>query len=377
MKPRTSRWSLPIVRFALPISTAIAFVLAPAPALGWDAHGHRTITLLALDSASIALSNDPARTQLSFLFSDQGRRQAAYASSEADRYRGIRPPVGMFLAHEVNPDHYINIEDLEQFGLTLSTMPPLRNEYLRALVVAKHEHPENIKPYNEKTDPARQQEWPGFVAHAMMEHYAKLTSAFRQVRVLEQLNDPARALQLETARGFVIGELGHLSHFVGDAAQPLHTTKHHHGWVGDNPQNYTTDRGFHAYIDGTILTIHQLDHPALAAPVHKDEDPLKPRTIDINNPWADVLAHLERSFAGVEPLYALQKSGALEQAPGKQFIAERLRDGGSMLGALIAGAWNAAEPTEKDVSDFIMYDAPAKLPSAATPAPSPPAPPKP
>jgi len=23
-----------------------------------------------------------------------------------------------------------------------------------------------------------------------------------------------------------------------------------HGWVGDNPQGYTTNRGFHAWIDG-------------------------------------------------------------------------------------------------------------------------------
>ena len=27
----------------------------------------------------------------------------------------------------------------------------------------------------------------------------------------------------------------HIEVVVGDAAQPLHTTRHHHGWVGDNP----------------------------------------------------------------------------------------------------------------------------------------------
>src|SRR5712672_2343549 len=44
--------------------------------------------------------------------------------------------------------------------------------------------------------------------------------------------------------------MGVMGHYVGDASQPLHTTIHHHGWVGDNPQHYTTSRGFHAWIDG-------------------------------------------------------------------------------------------------------------------------------
>jgi hypothetical protein len=41
-----------------------------------------------------------------------------------------------------------------------------------------------------------------------------------------------------------------MGHLIGDASQPLHTTIHHHGWVGDNPHNYTTSRGFHSWIDG-------------------------------------------------------------------------------------------------------------------------------
>jgi len=41
-----------------------------------------------------------------------------------------------------------------------------------------------------------------------------------------------------------------MGHFVGDGAQPLHVTKHHHGWVGDNPKGYATNTTFHAWIDG-------------------------------------------------------------------------------------------------------------------------------
>jgi hypothetical protein len=228
------------------------------------------------------------------------------------------------------------------------------------MAVAKHEHPDAVEPYNEKRDPARTQEWPGFLPHAIMEHYGKLVSSDRQIRILESLHDPKRADQLIAARNNVIFEMGQLAHFVGDAAQPLHTTAHHHGWSGPNPDAFTTANGFHRYIDTTILGIHHLTYDTLKA------DFKTVRTIDNkNNPWDDVIAHIQRSHDQVRPLYVLQKSGDLEKDPGKALLTERLYDGGAMLGALYAAAWDASVMTDKDVKDFISYD----QVSSATPNP--------
>jgi hypothetical protein len=77
---------------------------------------------------------------------------------------------------------------------------------------------------------------------------------------------------------------------------------------------------------------------------------------DPQNPWNDVLTHIERSFAQVEPLYTLEKSGDLDKDPGKAFIAERLRDGGAMLGDLYAAAWKASEPAQRDIDDYLKYE---------------------
>lgn len=319
-----------------------------SPALGWDAHGHRAITLLAIDKfASEVQKDEAAGRELAFALAPSGRAQAAYQSGEPDRYRAIR--LGQ-LKHENDPEHYLDVEDLQPFGLTLLTMPPLRTEYVRAMVIAKHVHPEDMRPYNEKTDFARTQEFPGFLAHAAIEHYGKLVSSFRQVRVLEALKDPARADQLAAARANVLYEMGYLSHLIGDAAQPLHTTRHHHGWVDDNPDGFTTNRGFHAYIDTTVLAIHALSHASM-----KDL-PIATIDIDKNDPWTGILQHIQRSFDKVRPLYVLQKSGDLEKEPGKAFIQERLGDGAAMLGALYLAAWKASEASEKDVKDFVMYD---------------------
>jgi len=336
---------------------ALALYVAPPIALAWDAHGHRTITRLAIDG--FAGANTLALPD--WLTSDRARAQIAYQSSEADRYRGTR---SNYLAHENNPDHYLDIEDLATYGLTLETVPPLRYQFVAAMAVARHVHPDDVQPHNPRLNPAGDQEWPGFVPHAIMEQHAKLVSSFKTARTLEKLNDPRRASQLELARASALVHMGHLSHFVGDSAQPLHTTRHHHGWVGENPQGYTTERGIHSYIDGTILSIHKLDYASLkpvdeAAPAPAPASARPIAKIDAIDPWKDVLAYLQRSHDQVEPLYAMKKTGELEQDKGKAFITARLLDASAMLSAMYASAWAASEPTQKDVDDFLKYDGPA------------------
>lgn len=340
-QPRSSAF----IRGHLPRSgvAAIAALLTISPALAWDCHGHRAITLVGLDGLNRLAPDAPA-----FLADPSARMMAASNACNPDRYRAVRSG---YMAHENNPEHFLDVEDLEQFGLTLDTVPPLRNEYLRAMVIAKHEHPENVKPYNELMDPARQQEWPGFAAHACMEQFVKLTADFKTWRILERLDDPTRQPQREAARANILFDLGYLSHFVGDLAQPLHTTTHHHGWVGDNPHGFTTDRRFHAYIDGDILVTHRLEYESLKSGVVFD------RTADVADPWKDVIQHIRRSYDQVVPLYQLQKTGELEKEPGKAFIIERLQDGGRMLAAMYAAAWKASDITDADVSAFLRFDA--------------------
>ena len=348
---------------------AIFFAAALAPAsIAWDAAGHATITLLALDrfkstKGAPAWVNEPT-----------ARDMIAWQSGEPDRWRGTRAPT---LKHENDPDHYLDLEDLTPYGLTLRTVPILRNEFVKVLASARAKDPTKFEPINPAMDGAKSLEYPGFLPHAIMEHQGKLQSAMNTLRILEGLADAGtdrRKGQIEQAKSNIRVEMGLLSHFVGDAAQPLHTTQHHHGWVGENPKGYTTERTIHSYIDGTILTIHHLTHETLRArraskgetPQPTDQpsdhtktppDQVAPRVTNAESPWSDVLAHIERSFAKVEPLYELKKSGELEKDAGKAFIAERLNDAGAMLGDLYAAAWAASEPTPKQIEDYQKYEA--------------------
>lgn len=325
-------------------SVLLALGWASATA-AWNAHGHRTITRLALGGLP---ADAPA-----WLRDADTVAVIAEQSVEPDRWRGTRTPP---LAHENGPDHYLDVDRLDQYGLSLATMPRFRYDYVRAMALAGHEHPERLEPYDRDRDPERQYEWPGFAAHAITEHYAKLRSSFNTLRILDEVvrADPsqarARAAQIDAARRNVVSEMGLLSHFVGDMAQPLHATKHHHGWVGDNPAGYTTDHGFHAYIDGTILEIHRLDADALRPAMAYDA------RVNGDDPWDDTVAYIGRTFEAVVPLYELQKSGELVKEPGRAFIASRLRAGASMLAALYAAAWDSSAPTDQQVAAFLRFN---------------------
>ncbi len=322
------------------LAAIAGLTLAPA-ARAWDAVGHRAITWLAIDGLSkdapAWLRNDAAKNHM-----------VGWQAAEPDRWRNTR---GIFIRHENGPDHYMDVEDLATYGLTLDTVPPLRYQFVAAMAVARHVYPEKVPPPNPRLDPAGEQEWPGFVMHAIVEHHGKLVSSFKTLRTLEEINDPARAPQVEMAKANIMVEMGVLSHFVGDTAQPLHTTKHHHGWVGENPSGYTTDRGIHAYIDGGVISIHGFNYHTLRAaqtyPITFAPD------ADL---WKQTTAYLKRSHDKVVELYELEKAGNLPKPPGKVFIEERLHDAAAMLAALYNHAWATSEPTQKDVDDLLKFD---------------------
>ncbi len=60
--------------------------------------------------------------------------------------------------------------------------------------------------------------------------------------------------------------------------------------------------------------------------------------MSVKNFWPDILGYLRETHGQIEPLYALEKAGTLQEAAGKAFIEDRLLAGGSAL----AGIWSAA-----------------------------------
>ena len=339
-----------IRRYLIAVSMVAAVA---APAMAWSAAGHRVITYLAMDGAAAELPG--------WLTTPAMRHQVAYQSNELDRWRGWPSDE---LHHCYNPNHFLDLELLEEFGLTLDTMPHLRGQYLKALVLAKQAHPERVSAYDASHDRDNTKEWPGFLFQSIAEEYGALQASFNQVRILESLDEPQRAHQLAQARANAVYHMGILSHYIGDMAQPLHTTKHYNGWVGDNPEHYTTDRSFHGYIDGGVVDKHGLTYAALK-PLVKYET-----TVNAKDPWNDVKTYFLRSHSFVEPLYRMQRDGELDKSPGKELIEGRLADASAMLSALYVAAWKSSKPSRDQIAAFVRYNdlKPEDLPKYDEPA---------
>lgn len=341
------------------------FTLAGAPALAWDAPGHRAITRIGIEGFKKSTPDSDA----AWISETDWSIQIADLATMPDRWRNIKAP---FLSHLNNPDHYIDVEDLTDIGLTLRTIEPLRHEYAAQLFRARESHPGAGRQPNPKFDLAKTDAYPGFLPQAICENYSKLVSNFKTLRTLERINDPARKNELAAVRIAIAMAMGSLAHFVGDAAQPLHTTRHHHGWIGDNPDNFATKKEIHAQIDAETLRKHNLYENAIRKAVRFDAPEYA--QFDRANPWDAVLSHIERSHAQVVPLYVLEKSGELWKQPGSDFIALRLADAAGFLAALYTAAWESSTPTDEDVAIFVKYDGFNESTASPSPTPSTPAP---
>lgn len=320
----------------------LAFCASASLAGAWDCYGHRVVATLALELTTASPKAPSWMKEPSTL------AQIADQACTPDRWRSTK--MGQ-ITHINNPDHYLDMEDLKPYGLTLETIPPLRNEFIRAMVIAKEKAGESFQGRPPRQgDFAKTEEWPGFLPHAILEQYGKVVASLKTELILERLNEPARADQLAMARASAMYNMGILAHFVGDAAQPLHTTMHHHGWKGENPNGYSTENSIHAYIDGGVIKTQKI--------TVDDVRPLTKADVQVTaqDPWGEVVAYIARSHEQVEPLYQIYKRKGFQQAEGKQFIEDRLADAASMLSAMYKSAFEAATPTDTDIKDFVKYD---------------------
>jgi hypothetical protein len=143
--------------------------------------------------------------------------------------------------------------------------------------------------------------------------------------------------------------MGVMGHYVGDCAQPLHTTIHHNGWVGENPAGYNARPGIHAWIDGGFIAKTGIAYADLASRVTPAQ-PLSLAAVPAGQDafFTAVMDYLDEQHQLVEPLYALEKAGkfkggsAGESAEGRAFIEGQLLRGSRMLSDIWLTAWQSA-----------------------------------
>jgi hypothetical protein len=131
----------------------------------------------------------------------------------------------------------------------------------------------------------------------------------------------------------VIFYAGWLGHYVADGSQPLHTTIQYNGWVGPNPNGYTTEHGIHAKFETTYVA-QNITPKDFARFVHAPER--------LANPFSDYVAYLRESNRYVEKVYAIEKADGFNGKGSPEafdFTTHRLAAGSQMLLNLWYTAW--------------------------------------
>ena len=309
-------------------------------AAAWDYEGHHAVNELALASLP---KNFPT-----FALTSATRDRIAFLAGEADRWRNetsAKNGTGLALGHASGPDHYIDLEEIKLYDLTPATLPPLRYDFAANIVKARAAHPERFPAIDPTKDADHTRELSGFLPWAITENYEKLQSGFATLAALEKFG--GTPTEIENAKQDIVYVMGVMGHFVGDASQPLHTTMHHHGWVGENPNHYTTSFGFHAWIDGGFFKkTGGIDVKKLSAQIHPAgkiaaaDDP--------NGIFHTSVDFIVAANQLVEPLYKLDKAGKLsiknggDGAEGRAFLDAQLVKSGQLLGDLWFTAWQTA-----------------------------------
>lgn len=239
--------------------------------------------------------------------------EMAYLGPEPDRWRS---PSEFALKNSQEPDHFIDLERVSW----LDPLPPGRYEFYRKLYdkrASTTDHPDDYLP-----------ERVGLQPYITMEVYGRLKVGFREYRQRLAAHQPTQAVQQA-----IIFYAGWLGHYVADGSQPLHTTIQYNGWVGPNPNGYTTQHGIHAQFETAYVA---------ANITAKDFAPLVKSPERLDDPFARYIAYLKRSHSLVDNVYALEKAGGLtgKGSPAAfDFTTRRLAAGSQMLLDLWYTAW--------------------------------------
>jgi hypothetical protein len=299
------------LRAVLAAAALLGLALPSQPAHAWEQEGHRIINKLAV-------SNLPPDMP-AFLRSQAAIDEIEYLGPEPDRWRSRAEPE---LSAAQSPEHFIDFEAADALG----ALPHKRLEF-EAKVFAAGQRPEVI----------------GLQPWEADEVWERLKAAMRQYRAMLAAGQDTKSganVDTKPVEAAILFYAGWLGHYVGDGSQPLHVSVKYNGWVGPNPNGYTTSHQIH----------HVFEGPFVAANIHAPEVQAKMTAVKLieGDMFDAYVAYLRHTGTHVEKVYQFEKAGGFIGAgtpESRDFTAARLADGASMLRDMIYTAWiDSAQP---------------------------------
>ena len=278
-----------------------------SPAFPWGPEGHEYINKVAALKAPAGMAGFP-----SFFQSQESIQIMTYNGPEPDRWKnspGYTRGKGHSLAH------YINLDLVQDF--------PAARDHIIA-----------IQMYQEKGLDSRVV---GLLPYYILETYEKLRVSFGEYRDSVKRGSSTRPVEAN-----ILYYAGLLGHYVGDGSQPLHTTAHHHGWVGENPKGHAIDETIHQRFEvDFVRNVKAGDFLEMVGTPFR-----------LRDPFAGITDYLKKTHSYMEKVYELDREGAFSNPTPEslQFVKERLVAASQMLLNLWYTAWLESErPDRGDV----------------------------
>jgi hypothetical protein len=188
--------------------------------------------------------------------------------------------------------------------------------------------------------PGQPPKWVGTLPYKVAELFQNLTLDFAIWRNEGQGLPPENPRRQALEENALLSA-GLLGHYVGDAAQPLHSTVHHDGWneKAPNPNGFRTRRGLHREFETQLVAATAKEeeiHQRVAPARQWEGDPLD---------WG--LGLVAESNGQVERLYQLEKNGDIDprhpSEEGANFLHDRMAVGAQNLRDLWFTAWKESK----------------------------------
>ncbi len=287
------------------LATIVAAVVALTPGnlMAWGDAGHRMIGLAAAQKLPAEMPS----------FFRNAAQQLSYLNPEPDRWKDrAERALDPALEGGSSPEHYIDMDLISPAALASALGAPNRLAFadsLRASGTAAGTM--------------------GLLPFTILELAQRLRGDFRQWRIAPD----------STVRSWIeqriIDDAGILGHYIADGSNPHHNTKHHNGWVGDNPRGYTTDNRFHYRFESAFVQ-GQIKLPDILADMQGNARVFP-------NLRAAIIAYLNTSFSQLDRLYEIDKATPFQAetstAEQKAFASARLAAGAEMLRDVWWTAW--------------------------------------
>jgi hypothetical protein len=303
------------MRIKLLMATVAVGAAMAGQALAWGDVGHRMIG----EEAMRALPDYMPE----FLRTPQAVLDVGEFSREPDRWRNS----GKVHDDMRDPGHFIDLLDdgTAMSGASLDALPATLDDFSASL------RAKGTTLFKS-----------GWLPYSIADSYEQVVKDMAQWRILNYLEgketDKAKRAWYHADRvrreEVMTRDIGVLSHYVGDATNPMHVSVHYNGWGADmpNPNGFTNDH-VHSPLEGDFVNKN-----VAQADVRAGVSAYMPCTDRLD---LCIAARLKKTWALIVPEYQLQKDGGFADGDsrGKAFQTAALAKGASDLRDTLVDAW--------------------------------------